>query len=219
MKKMMMTLAAVAMMLSVAVDANAQFSKRDNNRVPDRFHMGLRAGVTGSTLTGDNTDNITGFWFPYGGIALDFQVAPIPLFVETGLNYMNRGYSWEYKDLPGHKETVSYDDAHSIHFPLVVSYHINIGPNLFLQPFLGGFAAYNLDDIDKDKDNDSWQDERFDYGLRFGLGFNFGRLYANIGYDMGLKNLLDNEESRHHDYSIRSGILFATIGFNFAGSR
>jgi hypothetical protein len=211
MKKSLTALLALAMMLTVSLDASAQFKKRENNRKPDRFHMGLRAGLTASTLTGDHTDDVKAFWFPYGGIGLDFQVAPIPIFIETGLNYMNRGFKVDYNE-HGHHYSWTYDTAHSLHMPLVVSYHANIGPNLFLQPFLGGFMAYNLDEIDKEKSD--WQDERFDYGLRFGLGFNFGRLYANFGYDLGLKNLSGNS-----NHSIHSGEMFATIGFNWAGSR
>ena len=47
MKKIMMMLAAA--MLLTATTANAQFRKKDNNRVPDRFHMGIR-GDCGSRL-------------------------------------------------------------------------------------------------------------------------------------------------------------------------
>jgi hypothetical protein len=53
MKKIMMMLAAA--MLLTATTANAQFRKKDNNRVPDRFHMGIRGGVTSNIYTGDDS--------------------------------------------------------------------------------------------------------------------------------------------------------------------
>lgn len=197
---------AAAMLFAVTQSADAQFRKKDNNRVPDRFHMGIRAGVTGSTLTGDNTDNYKALWFPTGGFGLDFQVAPIPIFVGMGLYYQNQGYTYETA-----YRSKDYD-FHCVQLPLTASYHINVAPNLFINPFIGPWFSYNCTDIDND---DDWNDDRFDYGLRFGCGMNFGRLTLDLGYDIGLKNWYSGSK----DYSIHTGILFATVGFNWAGSR
>jgi hypothetical protein len=172
--------------------------------------MGIRGGVTASTLTGDNTDDIKGLWFPTGGFGLDFQVAPIPIFLGVGLYYQNQGYSYEYKRY-GYTETKDVD-AHCVQLPLTASYHINVAPNLFINPFLGPWFSYNCTDIDNDED---WNDDRFDYGVRFGCGMNFGRLTLDLGYDIGLKNWYDGNK----DYTINTGILFMTVGFNWAGSR
>lgn len=194
MKKIMMMLAAA--MLLTATTANAQFRKKDNNRVPDRFHMGLRAGITSNTYGGD-AKNIDPLAFPTGGFALDFQVAPVPIFVGMGLNYVNYGCKTDYKD---------YDDAHSIHFPLTASYHINVAPNFFINPFLGGFVGYDFDAPDG-------LDDKVNYGMRFGCGINFGRLTLDLGYDLGLADL------GKHGYEARTATFFATVGFNWAGSR
>lgn len=210
MKKIMMMLAAA--MLLTATTANAQFRKKDNNRVPDRFHMGIRGGLTASTLTGDidkvwgSDDAIKGLWYPTGGFGLDFQVAPVPIFLGLGLYYQNQGYSYEYR---GKTKDV---DAHCVQLPLTASYHINVAPNLFINPFLGPWFSYNCEDVDKDND---WNDDRFDYGVRFGCGMNFGRLTLDLGYDIGLKNWYDGNK----DYTINTGIFFMTVGFNWAGSR
>ena len=211
MKKIMMMLAAA--MLLTATTANAQFRKKDNNRVPDRFHMGIRGGLTASTLTGDidkvwgSDDAIKGLWYPTGGFGLDFQVAPVPIFLGLGLYYQNQGYSYEYR---GKTKDV---DAHCVQLPLTASYHINVAPNLFINPFLGPWFSYNCTDLDED--NKDWNDDRFDYGVRFGCGMNFGRLTLDLGYDIGLKNWYDGSK----DYSIHTGIFFMTVGVNWAGSR
>ena len=217
MKKIMMMLAAA--MLLTATTANAQFRKKDNNRVPDRFHMGIRGGVTASTLTGDNTDDIKGLWFPTAGFGLDFQVAPIPIFLGVGLYYQNQGYSYDRVYTTGSSRygyttyTETKDvDAHCVQLPLTASYHINVAPNLFINPFLGPWFSYNCEDLDNDND---WNDDRFDYGVRFGCGMNFGRLTLDLGYDIGLKNWYEGNK----DYTINTGILFMTVGFNWAGSR
>ena len=103
--------------------------------------------------------------------------------------------------------------------PITVKYHVNLAPNLFLQPFLGPWFAYNLTDIDEE--NKDWNDDRFDYGLRFGCGLNYGRLYFDFGYDLGLKNWYDRDGRYNNDkdYTINRGVLFVTFGFNWAGER
>ena len=218
MKNSFKIMLAVAMLFTATLSANAQLRKKVNStRTPDRFHMGLRAGLTASTITGDYTEAAKALLFPYGGLGLDFQVAPIPLFVGIGLNYMNMGYKVEYNY--NHKDETKTWDAHSIQMPITVKYHINLAPNLFLQPFLGPWFAYNLTDIDEE--NKDWNDDRFDYGLRFGCGLNYGRLYFDCGYDLGLKNWYDRDGryKNEKDYTINRGVLFVTFGFNWAGER
>lgn len=197
MKKSFKVMLAVAMLFSATLSANAQFSKKENNRVPDRFHMGIRGGITSNTYTGD-ANGIDPLLFPTGGFAMDFQVAPVPIFLGFGLNYLNQGYKYDdYYDT----ET---EDLHTVQVPITASYHINVAPNLFINPFAGGFVSYNIDsNFDKD----------VNYGLRFGCGMNFGRLTLDLGYDLGLANLGGDY------YDAKSGTFFMTIGFNWAGSR
>lgn len=193
MKKSFKVMLAVAMLFSATLSANAQFSKKENNRVPDRFHMGIRGGVTFNSYS-EGEDGLT---FPYGGFNMDFQIAPIPLFLETGMYYMNKGFTYEYYGYR-YSEEESIDD-HYINMPILVSYHINLAPNLFLQPFVGGVGGYLT------------ESESFEAAVRAGVGINFGRLYMNVGYDFGVTG---------HGYNDgTNNTLFATIGFNWAGSR
>ena len=192
MKEAIRLLIVAVMMLTVSLNVNAQFKKKENNRVPDRFHMGIRGGYSQST--GD----VSSIGFPHGGIGVDFQVAPIPLFLETGLYYMNKGQiDWDGED-----------EDHLGYVPLLISYHINLAPNLFLQPFAGGIAGY------------LGTTEDFEAAVRIGLGFNFGRLYANTGFDLGL---IEHEKNINSFYGRTNKwtnyTAFVTIGFNWAGSR
>lgn len=193
MKSFFKVLFAVAMLFAVTLSANAQFS---NKREPDRFHMGIRGGVSLNSLS-DEVDELV---FPYGGIGLDFQIAPIPLFLESGVYYMNKGFSYELS----HGSEEEYD--HYINMPLLLSYHINLAPNLFLQPFAGGVAGYLT------------ESEAFEAAIRAGVGLNFGRLYVNVGYDFGLVTH-EYYEYRYYNFDCKNNTFFATIGFNWAGSR
>lgn len=87
--------------------------------------------------------------------------------------------------------------------PIVVSYHYYLNDKMSIQPFFGGFISQVFDGPNDD----------LDYGLRLGTGFNYGRAYASIGYDFGLKNWGED------GYSSKSGLFFFNIGFNFLGSK
>jgi len=175
----------------------------DNNRVPDRMHMGIRAG---SSL---GVGEAGGIFFVQGGLGFDYQIAKIPLFLETGVQYMNKGQlDYEHPRDNYIDYYRSIEENHCFFVPALVSYHINVGPNLFLQPFAGltvGFSGTRL---------------FFDSAVRLGFGFNFGRLYSNIGFDIGITpHETENHSSnwyREHWYNHN---FFFTVGYNFMGRR
>lgn len=180
----------VAMLMAVGCLTSANAQIVEGLEYP-RCHFGIRAGVS-STSFGEGSSSKT---FPTGGLAVDFRIAPIPLYLETGAYYANKGIELDnnYYDYSSNN--------HTVNIPLVVSYHLYFNDNMAIQPYFGGFAGYCVSG-----------DYEEDYGLRFGCGFNYGRLYANVGYDMGMKNFADSE-----NYDTKSGMLFFTIGFNFVG--
>lgn len=205
MKYSIRSIVAVVLLLSTTLSANAQF---ENNRVTKRFHFGIRGGVSVNTYTGDvNGDPLV---FPTGGFAFDFQLAQVPVYLGFGINYLNEGAKVKYVYYEYSYSFNKKVNASAIHIPLVFGYHFNVAPNFFISPNIGGFASYCVDDM---KDNYPWKDDRFNYGLRFGLGMNFTRLTFDLAYDLGLKNLGYNE------YKMHTGTFFATIGYNIAGSR
>ena len=227
--KKVFKLFVAALMLFTATSANAQFSRKENNRVPDRFHMGLRGGFTISTMSEATGEAL---FFPYGGFGADFQIAPIPLFMGIGTFYMNRGYETErvytsyssyyssysgYTSIPTTYTSKDQKDRHSIVIPITLSYHINVAPNLFLNPQIGVVTSFDVEEDD---------DELVDYSLRVGFGLNFGRLYFDFGYDYGLKDWSVEHYNYGSSYSGKSstnlgnsGVFFMTLGFNWAGSR
>lgn len=172
-----------------AMTASAQIVK--NLEYP-KAHFGIRAAFTSNSVgTGDDffEDDSKAYSFVSGGLALDFKVASIPLYLETGLYYINRGYKFDDPYGSGERED------NSVMMPLLMSYHLYFTDNMAIQPFVGPYVGYGIDQ------------ERVDYGIRAGLGWNFGRLYVNAGYDFGFE--VDG---------YKNNTVFATIGFNFAGS-
>ena len=186
MKKQIVSLVAAVLFSMAVTSVSAQSVQYPS------FHFGIRGGLTVNSSSFSDT-NLSGASksFPYGGLAADFKIASIPLYLETGVYYMNKGYNFEYENY-----TVKEDD-HFIHMPLLASYHIYINDNMAIQPFAGFAGGY----LTKAKE--------FEGAVRIGCGFNFGRLYANVGYDIGV--IKHNRRSNN--------TFFATIGFNFLGSR
>lgn len=181
--------------LSMAMTASAQYSRSSSSDDEmSRFHMGIRGGLTVNTI--GEADALA---FPYGGIAMDFKVAPIPIYVESGVYYMNKGYTTDGGN-------ASHD--HSILVPVLASYHVPVlsGNKMSVQPFAGGYVSYNFDT------------EKEDYGVRIGCGWNYGRLYANVGYDIGVKPY-EVHVSRYDTKDYFNNTLFVTIGFNWAGAK
>ena len=178
------------------IDAN------DDRRVPDRMHMSIRAG---SSL---GVGEAGGILFVQGGFGFDYQIAKIPLFLETGVQYMNKGQLDYEHDLNTNNYFTQVEENHCFFVPALVSYHMNIGPNLFLQPFAGltaGFSGTRL---------------FFDSAVRIGLGFNFGRLYSNIGFDIGItSHESENSNSSWNRAHWNNYNVFFSVGFNFMGRR
>ena len=207
MKNSLKAIVAVVLMLSATLSVNAQGS----SRVTERFHFGIRGGFSINSWRGDGAENWDPIAAPTGGFAFDFQIAPVPVFLGFGVNYLNEGFRAEHFELSSLKSTKESVNASAIHVPLVFGYHFNVAPNLFVSPYAGGFMSYCVEDMDDD--DDGLEDERFNYGMRIGCGLSFGRLTFDMSYDYGLKNM----GSKHFD--LRSGTFFATIGYNIAGER
>lgn len=184
------------------------------------FHMGIRGGVTFNSMSGKYGDYYSSKTFPYGGLAFDFRLAPIPLYLETGVYYANRGVkinknyvieqanklanlynpNGNYVPLPDPSGNKTNDITY-VYSPILISYHHYFTGNISIQPFAGGYVGY----LDKYK--------KAEYGIRFGCGFNYSRLYANVGYDIGLLDVGVSGSKGHFK------TLFLTLGFNIVGSR
>lgn len=171
------------------------FGKRLTQRNAPRFHFGLRAGLTSTSI-----EEGYSLLFPYGGLAMDFRISPLPIYLESGLYYMNRGFL-DYNNY-------GYDN-NSLVIPFTVGYHAYLSDKMSLQPSFGVFHSYSLDY------------EKFDFGFRIGIGWNYKRLYLNLGYDIGSYQI-EYESSAWGHYNTYTGIattVFTTIGFNLAGRR
>lgn len=185
---------------------------RNYHRSTDNYY-GIRIGVGVSTVNSDDryldaSASKTGLNL---GLVAGFQMAQAtPVYLETGLLYAGKGAK---ADRNG---SLSYSLDY-LEVPLLMKYRLDLDRAASLQPFVGVFGAVGVGGKVKDTyerlayssfDDDGFQ--RFDGGLRLGCGFQYDHLYLELGYDLGLANISqDNFNSAH------TGSFFANLGVNF----
>ena len=214
--------------LTVAMPASARFNAAKQDA--PKAHVGIRVGIGASEYA--NLDRPLALLTAVGGVHLDFKVAKVPFYIETGAYYMDMGTRlregdrWHY-EVYGHYDNRYYDrsyyrDGHyyssgrerwddgprytihnpSVLVPLAVSYHIYLGDKVVLQPFAGVYGSYGFTSKD------------MDFGLRDGVSVSFGHFNISLGANVGLidqKQKTDKvwvEEAQHVSLFFGAGVNF-----------
>ncbi|MBP8945600.1 MAG: PorT family protein [Paludibacteraceae bacterium] len=91
-----------------------------------------------------------------------------------------------------------------------VKFNVNVGP--YLAYGVGGKTSIEIGNqsFSYDTFSDDGGYKKFDLGLGLGVGFEFGRVTANCGWEMGLINVADAE-----DTDVKTMNCFLTIGYKF----
>jgi len=207
-----------ALLLAVVL-ATPAFSQYETNRKRSRYnhndterYYGLRLGINSAVLNSDVVDMDmnarAGLAF---GAVYGLQLAnSTPLWLEAGLMYSEKGGRTH---IANEKVTcrLSY-----LELPVVVKYSLDIADDLYLQPFLGGYAALGLGGQFKQyatrtSENSFNYVNRPDAGLRLGCGLEYMMVYVEVGFDFGLVNI-----NKRNDFdSVRNQVLFLNAGVNF----
>ena len=208
-----------------------------------QINFGVKAGVTASALkmsdgTYDDLKMINGFTL---GITTDLKLSEA-FCIQSRLSLITKGCSntgnaivdREMVILSLTKETAR---PLFLQLPIHLAYKINIGQNSKIVFNTGPYFAYgmkgkvktkrvvNSDVIYNNENYDFFENHnncfrRFDYGLGFGAGMEFGKFGFNVEYDLGLANI-----SRSGDWilmdspaeyvSAKLNCLSFTVGYKF----
>lgn len=171
-------------------------AKAQNNYVDPRFQFGLRGGFA---LSSGGTTEMSWCYMPTLGLSVDWKVGSIPLYIGTGL-WVNA-----YYDI--------YDDIQAaFKIPALASWHFRLNKNASIGPFAGLYFAPTTGFGTENNNN-------FDFGVRLGCQFNWKKLYASMGYDVGCLNRDYYADSYYYgSYYYNTGTtgeFFITIGVNF----
>ncbi len=196
--------------------------------------FGVRGGLNFAKIAmNDNYDNDqkASIGFNLGTIAdipllYGFYFQPGLFLISNGAKYKEKGsetyygeeYKWEYTE----KIVLTY-----LQLPLLASYHYNISNELQWEVNFGPYLAVALagklktkwketEDGETEKGSESesifgndYAAKRFDFGLCFGTGITWDKYYIGLRYDLGLTNMLDNNNSW------KNRVFSINIGYNF----
>ena len=174
-------------------------------QISNAQRFGIKGGVNfanidfsggGLTISGES---LTGFHI---GPVAEINLAD-NLYFNTGLLYSLKGTKLDLEfEGEGVKAT---DKIHYLEIPLNAAYKfpINDAANIFVQA--GPYLAYGLSGKEKaeadgvEEEGDLFEGDdamkRFDWGLGFGGGVEFGSIVASINYQLGLANLSDESSA------------------------
>lgn len=203
------------MVIALAIPTFAQFESnksrsRYNHKDTERYY-GIRLGLNIASISSDasafDTDSRTGL--AIGGVYGIQLSRNTPLWLEAGLMYSEKGGKTHIND-----DKVTYRLSY-LQLPIVVKYSIDVDDDFFVQPFFGGYLALGLGGKVKNYGERESYDifdnmNRFDGGLRLGCGVEYRMMYAEIGYDLGLANIAQDDFD-----AARTRCLFMNIGVNF----
>ena len=189
--------------------------------VSAQMNLGIKGGVNMSNFYGDELDDKNvkiGFHI---GLAADYDFA-YNSAIQTGLYFTTKGASY----------TSSFGDASGeltvnpmyLQIPVHYAYKIDVSPGTRVVLHAGPYAAYGIGGKSKlsgsvggigaETEGDVFGDDgflkRFDAGLGLGVGAEFGPLLLDLGWDMGLVNIVDSSNG-----DIKNQNAYLSVGYRF----
>jgi len=205
MKKILTT--TIALLFVAGLTAQVQFGPRAG------FNL---TNITVSNGTTESFDFKPGF---QAGLVANIPVLGEFLSIQPGLLFAQQGARQSFDDIPGMEGTWTMN-INYLQMPINAQLGFGVGENarILLQagPFLG--LALNGTEGDGDYSEDirfgsDYEMTRFDFGLGFGAGVQFGRLQIGVGYNLGIANISNG------DATIRNNGLAFTATWLFGGDR
>ncbi|MFV0331567.1 MAG: porin family protein [Dysgonomonas sp.] len=159
--------------------------------------FGVKAGMNMSNVSGDFEDSKLKVGFNVG-VTADYALTP-DFYLLTGLEFTTKGSKVD--DNTNLKLNLSY-----LQLPIHAGYKITVSNDTRILFHAGPYLAYAVDGKWKVKEGGSevsvgaFSDDaeaggikmkRFDFGLGFGVGAEFGKINAGVNCDFGLVNISD----------------------------
>lgn len=206
--------------------------------IENEFRIGLTMGGGFSNLRlGDDKNTLSSFAIgnAQGGVTFDIPAGE-NIFFETGVYFQRKGEKNKiWKEETDKEPRIIKLNLYYLETPITFNYRFNAG-KIGIIPQVGPYFAVGVRG-DLRATNDEMLDciymkedgqykygdctsvkafsengenyKRFDFGIRYGLGFQFNQnVKFNVGYDMGLLNVSD---TRNQDGKAKNSTLFGAL--------
>lgn len=220
MKRLLTTMIALTLCAATFAQYNSGGFAMDG----DHMYYGIRFGVNRSHIAADRHNDLDGrTGMTLGGVVGLRCSNSTPVFLESGLYYTERG---------GKKFVNHYGDVQTrlsyLELPVLIKYGITLNPSVFdtnelvLLPFVGPTFAFGVGGKTKITDMDGERHKhdafgskdnrykRFDMGFKFGVGLEYNMLYLELGYQLGVANISNDD-----NYDAHTRNFFCNVGINF----
>ncbi|MDR2627455.1 MAG: PorT family protein [Dysgonamonadaceae bacterium] len=189
------------------------------------FAQGLQFGVKAggnlsSVIVSKDVDGLKSKPGFQVGVTVDYGLSG-NLYLLSGLEVVQKGFKIEQK-YEGEKYTSTSSPLY-LQLPIYVGYKIDLGVVKFV-PQVGPYIAYGLGGKVKQEGFGETEEydffgkdsnfKRLDFGLGMGVGVEFGKIGVTVGYNLGLVNIVDEQEDSD-DSSAKNGSLFLSVGYKF----
>jgi len=176
--------------------------------------FGLKAGVNIANYGGD-AEGTDARIAPYFGGFANFAISE-KLSFQPELLYSMKGAKSSYKDEWEEEETT--DKLSYLDIPLMLKYNVAGGLNLQAGPQVGLLlGAKQKNEYKSDEGSGSVEMDvkeymkKIEFGLGFGLGYDFGAFGIDARYNLGLSNIYDSEE----DVKITNNVIQIGVSYKF----
>ena len=182
-----------------------------------QFTFGLRTGFNLTTMTEEGIDTKMKPGFQIGVVG-DYALSD-NFSIQPGVLFATQGFRWNLSLMGADLKTSI--NLNYLQIPVNAQYKLDLGGmNLLLQagPYLGYAVsgkviakAGGLKEEEKINFGSNKEEMKaFDFGLGLGAGLQFGNIQAGLGYNIGLANLSNVEDS-----STKNNGLALTVTYLF----
>ena len=213
MKKIKLSLLAVALMIATAASAQVSF--------------GIQGGANLSNIMHSEDLVSTNAKFGFNaGILTDIGLTH-NMGIRSGLFFTTKGFRMpEYTVSIGEGSITTpaiTTNLMYLQIPVHFAYKVDVAPGTrvvfhggpYVAYGIGGSSRANGEKINNEAVCGDDGFKPFDFGLGIGVGFEFGRILTGIGWDMGLLNIANNNGNGNSGPSVRNQNAHLTVGFRF----
>ncbi len=208
MKKWM---AVMALLLAIGpiTGMAAEASKSDAAAGRPDLTAGVKAGISMSTLSGDDIEGVSSkIGMAAGGF---FGIGLGPVMIQPEVQYVQKGAQDE--DNSDLKMKMDYLEIPVLIKAAFMGPEAKVRPSIYAGPALGILLGAKTDDGTNSVDvKDSYKST--DFGLAFGADIEIQGFIVDLRYTMGLSQIPDTGDS-DLDVDVKNGAFMVQVGYSF----